>query len=354
MVAVALAACAWSAPTPALSSPSPSPVASQPEPSTAPRPFFLVPDSIDHTGATDAAPALQAFVDSVPNGSTILFANSGVYRLSSAIRLDGRHDLEFRGRGSTLSGTGCDVSQSMFLLGWTEPSSGITIRDLTLIGDNTEAGTPGAFRFDCQSQMGVAVYRSSDVEIANVRVSGVHGDCVYVDLGASAEPPWSSNVWFHDSECSLTGRMGVAVVAGRDVLVERVTFDGIGMFPFNIEPNYARGGAEHVRFVNNTVGTYTHTSHFTPYLFEANGSPDAPVDDVIVDGNVVINGTLSSKVQVPNRRDIVFTNNTSFVPAAGPVLVFDYVDGLTVLGNVQPLTSGSLADYGDSTCVVSQ
>ena len=39
---------------------------------------------------------------------------------------------------------------------------------------------------------------------------------------------------------------------------------------------------------------------------------------------------------------------------AGPVLIFEYVDGLTVTGNTQPHATGSLTYISDSTAVVSQ
>ena len=50
--------------------------------------------------------------------------------------------------------------------------------------------------------------------------------------------------------------------------------------------------------------------------------------------------------------DITFTNNTTTKAGAGPVLRFEHVDGLTVSGNTQPLTSGTLVSISDSTNVV--
>ena len=42
-------------------------------------------------------------------------------------------------------------------------------------------------------------------------------------------------------------------------------------------------------------------------------------------------------------QDVTFTNNRTTVALQGPVLTFENIDGLTVTGNVQPLTSGPLA-----------
>ena len=51
--------------------------------------------------------------------------------------------------------------------------------------------------------------------------------------------------------------------------------------------------------------------------------------------------------------DITFTNNTTTKAGAGPVLRFEHVDGLTVSGNTQPVTSGSVTYISDSTNVLS-
>ena len=57
--------------------------------------------------------------------------------------------------------------------------------------------------------MGVAIYRSTDVELDRVNIKNVNGDCVYI--GGYGSPMVSSkDVWYHDSRCDGTGRMGVA------------------------------------------------------------------------------------------------------------------------------------------------
>jgi hypothetical protein len=49
---------------------------------------------------------------------------------------------------------------------------------------------------------------------------------------------------------------------------------------------------------------------------------------------------------------ITFTNNTSTKIGGGPALRFSRIDGLTVNGNTQPVTSGSMTYIYDSTNVV--
>ena len=65
-------------------------------------------------------------------------------------------------------------------------------------------------------------------------------------------------------------------------------------------------------------------------------------------------GGLSTWIGKSRTSSVTFTNNTTTKAGAGPVLVFQHVDGLTVTGNTQPVTSGSLTLITDSTNVVSQ
>jgi hypothetical protein len=142
--------------------------------------------------------------------------------------------------------------------------------------------------------------------------------------------------------------MGVAIVAGSNVLVERVAFDGIAIHVFDIEPNNARGGATNITIRDNSVGTYGTCQCFGGSFFRGTGDLAAPVRNVVVSDNVVTGGSLTTVFAWSIAysgypyRDISFLRNRSTVTARGPVLSFRHVDGLTVTGNVQPLSSGSL------------
>ena len=303
-----------------------------------------VPASLDATGTGDASAALMAFVAGVPDGSTIVFKAGGVYRMDSGLRFSGRRNLTFEGNGATLRSNGtssCGRDCSLF---YVVSDTGITIRNVRLVGNSP---TPGVYNGSWEQAAAVTIIGGGGVEIANVTVSGVGGDALTL---SGVAPAWPDGIWFHDSHVISSGRMGVGILAGRNVTVERVTFDTVGYGAFDIEPNDTTQGASAVRFLDNTVGAVNQVRG-RAFFFGANGAVGSAVSDVTVSGNRATGTSLDTYLNVARRQNIVFTNNTSTVPVAGPVLYFAHVDGLTVTGNVQPLTSGVLASITDCTGV---
>lgn len=293
-----------------------------------------VPTSIDATGGSDASAALQSWLPTVPAGSTIVFKAGGTYRMDRGLRV-GRADLVFDGNGATLRSNGDATSaSSLFIVSGTN----IKIRDFKLVGNSP---SPGSLRLGQEYAHGVQTYGATNVEISGVTISAVYGDGLMVG-------GWSDSVWFHDSRVLSAGRNGVAILAGRNVTVERVAFDTSGWATFDIEPWEASGGALDVTFRNNTAGTWNGQWGF---FFGAEGIDGSVVRNVTVSGNTITGSPLTTYVRLARRQNIVFTNNTSRVAASGPVLRFANIDGLTVTGNVQPLSSGALASISTSTDV---
>jgi hypothetical protein len=100
---------------------------------------------------------------------------------------------------------------------------------------------------------------------------------------------------------------------------------------------------------------------YTGYFFAADGAAGSTVHDVTVTGNTVTGNPhagydgkprgLNTTVEVARRQNIIFTTNTATLAVPGTVLVFAYVDGVTVTGNVQPLSSGTLTRFLNCTGV---
>jgi hypothetical protein len=313
--------------------PAPTPTPTPP-PAPLPPTGISVPSTINSIGTADASSALNAWLGTVPDGSTIVFTAGGLYRMDRGLKFSNRHNLVLDGNGATLKGNG-DVWETSSLIALWGGNTGITIRNFNLVGNSS---TPGLFQAGKEGAHGILVDGGSNIDVSNVTVSAVWGDAVYVGL-------WADGVRFHDSHVVSAGRNGVTIIAGRNVTAQRVAFDTSGYCTFDIEPNSSTEGASNIAFLNNTAGTWSNS------FLSADGAAGSTVNGVTVDGNTVTGRSLRTIIDLSRRQNIVFTNNTSQWAAGGPVLRFAYIDGLTITGNVQPLTSGQLASIVDSTNV---
>ena len=367
------------APTPA-PTPDPAPVVTPPPPNPTPppptstRPFpapvtdttYKVPASIDASGSSDASGDLTAFIKSLPNGSVVSFAGTGVYRLDKGLLLAGRKNLVLDGNGAILKmkGAGNDEAASAFLL---RGSSHIAIRDFTVVGNNPNTTTlfvPGNENAHVLSLSGwYGGGPSSYVEISHVTASHLYGDGAYLEGRNVAPYEPSHDVWIHDNEWSYIGRNAVSSIDVTDVLVEDNTFARIGMDAWDLEPNFAAQQVRSNTFRRNTIGSYSLMTQQPGYFVSSwNPTGQSPISDILVAGNVVagiassnFDGAprgLTSKFIVPNTSNIVFRNNTTSRAAIGPVLYFNHVNGVTVTGNTQPVISGAVAGFSNCTDVV--
>jgi hypothetical protein len=307
----------------------------------------------DSTGATDVTADLQRFIDNAPDGSVICFASSGTYKITGRINIVNRHNLFFKGNGSTWFQTVRGTGEIVHIQG----GGNIAFESLTVKGSNP---SPGVWNLTYEHNHGFAVWGTVGIDFNGCTVLNVGGDGFYLTNDGSGT--WSNTVTIRSGTINGTGRMGVAITDGsKNVTIESNTFTKIGYYAFDIEPNGhvyggVAAGAQNVRFINNTLGPQPYAaSGVTPYMFAVTGSSGGgPADNIEVSGNTIAgpmwvgvfnNGGL--------RRSIVVKNNTSSVTAtAGPhdaVMVFAGVNTLTVTGNTQAVSGVPLIqDTGGS------
>jgi hypothetical protein len=303
-----------------------------------------VPASIDATGQTDVSTALKEFIRNEPDGSLINFPSTATYRLDRAVFFKSRHNLILEGNGCTLKYTSVTGTSQSYSL-WYDLGGGsdIWVRNFVLIGSSTNPGvyTPGTSPTGGEYQHGVVV-SSSRFEVSGCTISAVWGDGFLVDNGAS-------DVWIHDNRVVSAGRNGLAVCSSTDVIAERNAFDKVGYHTFDVEPYLASQSATNIIFRLNTAGTYG------KYFFNAVNIPGATVDGIVVEGNTVTGSSLSAYVDsvgTVRMTRITLTSSVGQVSGSGPVVYFYDVDGVTVTGNVQSLTSGVLTWIVGCTGVV--
>jgi hypothetical protein len=336
-------------------SPTPTPPPATPAPTPQPTPT-PVPTAAPACSVSLASGGnVQTALNSTPDGGTLCL--NGQYT-TTGISASNRTNLTILGNGSTISLAGSAAAILRF-----DRSDGITVRNLTLQGDNPDVGGPNSYHALGQEfSHGISIRGTDNVELDRITTTGTWGDGVFIGSPGTDFGNWSDHVWIHDSTIRRNGRMGIVVNAGSDVLVQRSTFDEIALTVFDLEPDAAAEGAINVRFTDNTIGTYGHSNQYINWVLSVVGADGATGRDITLQGNTVegnasgYNGTMQGvhvivRSGVPGttgrRQNIIVRDNIGLQPAdgttwPGAVWYFDRVDGVTVSGNTQAVSAGQL------------
>jgi Right handed beta helix region len=285
----------------------------------------------DPTGKVDATADLQALIDGTPDGGVVRLAARSDYRVEGTLVVEERHGLRIEGNGARIFATTVgDLHRGQIrIIG----GSDLVVSDLEIHGAHPHAGlAERAYVPELEGQYGIRLDGATDVEIDRVRIRDVYGDFVYISRH-EGDRRWSERVWIHDSNFARNGRQGIAVVAGRDVVIERNTFTDTRRATIDLEPNSPSWGADNVHIIDNEIGPGR-------LLFVAAGGR-GPVNRVVVARNVLRGHLLNLWVIPPDgdhRQRFWVVDNTSDTGAARPPLQFTRADGVIVSGNRQPMT----------------
>ena len=212
----------------------------------------------------------------------------------------------------------------------------VTIRDLEVIGANPNGGADvDAYVADLEGQAGIAIIGGIGITLERVTISDTYGDLVYITGGAT-------DVTVRNSRLIRSGRQAIAVVNGRDVLIEGSTFDGIGRSVLDLEP-LGKGLALNIRFVDNEVGDYLN------FLLAAVGG-GAGVDGIeVADNQISATRGLSVVAGVEraqrNGLRIVANRGTTKAVAlddfgSGALIQLTNLNGVEIRDNRQPVAGG--------------
>jgi Right handed beta helix region len=290
---------------------------------------------IDATGASDVTAALQGLIDRTPDGGVVQLQAQGAYRVEGTLVMEERHNLRIEGNGARIFATTVgDGSRShLRIIG----GSHLAVRGLEIRGANPHAGTDGsAYVPDLEAQHGIRIEGGTDVEIDRVQVTDVHGDFLY--LGRHLEDDrWTERVWIHDSTFARSGRQGISVTGGRDIVIEHNTISDVRMATIDLEP-HPSFGAENIHVIDNTFGPVRLIS------FAATGG--GRVDTVVVARNTLRGQALRLIANPPDgtrRQRYWIVDNTSDTPANRTPLRFADIDGIVVTGNRQAVAGAGEA-----------
>jgi hypothetical protein len=285
--------------------------------------------SIDATGATDVTADLQALFDRTPNGGVVRLAPNGDYRVEGTIMLNDRHDLLVDGNGARIfaTTTGEPGRNQIQIRG----GSWLEVRNLEIQGAHPHGGLDGYVR-ELEFQAAITIAGVTDIEIDRVNIHDTYGDSIFIDRLIEQNDRDTVGVWIHDSTFARTGRQGIAVIDGRDIVIERNRFTDMARGTVDLEPLGALA-VENVHIIDNHVGPGRLL--FVPM---AGG---APVNRVVIARNTLRGRVLSVSAKTPEgqrRGQFWVVDNTSDAPASGPPVEFFRVDGAVVHGNRQPIT----------------
>ena len=150
-----------------------------------PATYVVVPASVPSNG-TDCSAAMQSFIDSVPDGSTIVFDKTlggagTTYTMSTGIMVRTREDLTFWGYGATIDITRTDGANAGAPFTVRSGSDGITILGFELQGRNTPLDFLRLHTFiPYEGGAGVRILVARNVTVQDCRIHNLNGDGIYV------------------------------------------------------------------------------------------------------------------------------------------------------------------------------
>jgi hypothetical protein len=339
-------------PPPPSSSPSPA-TPPPPSPTTPPPPpsgsCAVPPAGIAANGSRDVTAELQAFIDSVPDGSCIRLPAGARYRADNALFVRDRHDLTINATGATIfTDDLTPVDPSVKQGGTSDPhqiviesGSNITIVGLTVDGPNT---TP-VYRSDRESEGGIVVRGTNGAVLRDLTIREVFGDFVTItdydpDPGSGVHVP-AHDVLVTGGTFSVAGRQGVALNGDSvNTRIDGNSFSQMARSGIDIELIGDRLVSD-VRITNNT---------FTGFGLNwvAMGGHSS-VNGAYFGFNQILGATLRMKAGPPEgvatvvHQNLTFEGNRSNVDAQGdaPLFAFRYVLHVRIVGNVQHFVPGS-------------
>jgi hypothetical protein len=303
--------------------------------------------AIDATGATDVTANLQALIDRTPDGGAVQLESDGDYRVEGTVVVKERHNLRIDGNGArifAMTATADRNRSQLQIVG----GSDLVVSDLEIQGANPHAGLGDrAYVAELEAQHGISLDGVTDVEVDRVHIHDTYGDSVYVSRHVD-DRRWSERVWIHDSTFERTGRQGIAVVAARDVVIERNRFADMRRATIDLEPGTPAWGADNIHILDNQVGPGR-------LLFVAAGG-GGPVNRIVVARNALHGRPMDIQVRPPDgdrRQRFWVVDNTSDTQARAAPLRFTRIDGVIVHGNRQRVDEEDAFVQATDSCDVS-
>jgi nitrous oxidase accessory protein NosD len=308
----------------ALEAGSPSPTSTPPPATPAP-----TPGPTATTCTVTATGSIQTAVNATPDGGTVCLQPGAEYVLSGTVTLLNRTNLTLDGQGATVRANGYWTASAEILIA--RGGSGITFRDLVVVGTDTQPGYQPGQEF----QAGIAFFGTQGATAT--------GNTIRDTLGDGVGGYGVTDLVVTGNTIERAGRWGVTLTTA-----ERVTIAGNTVTDtdkaFELEPDLASQAIRDVVIRDNIVnGGWNLLALYGPGTFanitvERNHGTGAHG----IWSYVEPTGRASGITFRDNRGDIPFWEDPCATPCRAVLRIYR-TDGATVTGNVQPVTSGAMA-----------
>jgi hypothetical protein len=307
-----------------------------------------VPSTIDATGATDVTQPLNAYLNNVHRGTTVLFAKNGRYRIEGTLVVYGKTDVAIDGNNATFfattnglagppppncQGNGpCHPNRGRMQWDF-ESDTDLYVHNTNVIGSSTAAGVGGTYIVAYEAQHAYNIGSGHNIVIDHVTAKNTWGDLMYIGGGNANKP--ATDVVVANSTLDGASRQCFTVVDASHVLIYHNSIGlhlGCTRSLFDFEANVASSVISYVDIQGNLLGH----SHFNTFN---DGGAAASEHDITVDGNTMYKAVFGVNVlgyRHSPRSNYRITNNVGTNEYNQGSMHFEYVDGLVVTGNTQP------------------
>jgi hypothetical protein len=293
--------------------------------------------------------ALNAWMASVVDGSTLRFGAGACYRVDNTLLLADRHNLTLDGQGarfatSVVPAVRPKITRQMW---YVVGGSGITIENMTLRGSNPTA----TYDMDREWLPLIQIAGTRSALVDAVHGSNSWGD--FVSIGPDVRRDTDGNgtgavlakdVTVRGSTASVIGRHGVTCNGCENVLVDGNVFTDVAYQVMDIEVEAQGWHARDVALTNNTIGGRVKLSVL------ANAGIGHDVTGITVRGNTMTGTpvTCAPPIQIDDtvavKSNFVITGNR--FKTLGNALWLHGVSDVTVASNVIAVGNGGCTDTG--------
>ena len=283
-----------------------------------------VPASIPADCSRPVEADLATFLASVPDGSTVRFADHGCYGQDESIIVRDRQNLTLDGNGATFKIITTSHNTEYFRSNIRiQRGLNITLENMTVVG----ACTPGQCQSDATPpakdgyvQYGIDLESTAGPTIDNVHVRDVLSDGIGVEGTLDPNCCWggqpTSNLTIQNSHIERVGRQGISITDLDTGVIRNTTIENGPETGIDIEVDTAGFVARHIRILGNTFAAI----HANAISNGGIGS-DPDVGDIDIENNTMGGPSPSC------------AEGTIYLRTPGPSTPSVYRSGYTIKGN---------------------